>query len=188
MIARHERPTHGPAKELSAKIASCVPVLKSERLTLRASRLEDFEDYASIICTERGRFIDGPMSREDGWYDFAGYTANWLLHGHGGWTVTETASDRRLGFVALGLEPGDREVELGYIFLKDAEGQGFAREAVRRARAFGFEELNFTTLVSYIDKENTRSIRLCQALGAINDTPADWLPTDVVYRHNRRVS
>jgi RimJ/RimL family protein N-acetyltransferase len=173
---------------IAAKFAACVPQLESARLTLRASRLEDFDDYASIVCTQRGKFVGGPMSREDGWYDFVGYIANWLLHGHGGWTVVETTSDRRLGFVALGLEPGDQEVELGYIFLESAEGQGFAREAVERARAFGFDVLNLPSLVSYIDKENTRSIQLCQALGAVDDTPADWLPTDVVYRHNRRVS
>ena len=187
MIARHEMPTPGPAAGFAAKIAGVVPKLQSERLTLRASLLEDFDDYASIVCTDRGKYIDGPMTREDGWYDFAGYTANWLLHGHGGWTVVETATDRRLGFVALGLEPGDQEVELGYIFLESAEGQGFAREAVERARTFGFDVLSLPTLVSYIDKENTRSIRLCQALGAVEDTPADWVPTDVVYRHNRRV-
>ncbi len=188
MIARHELPTQGPAEALAAKVTACVPVLQSERLTLRASRLEDFDDYASIVCNERGKFVDGPMSREDGWYDFAGYSANWLSHGHGGWTVVETATDRRLGFVALGLEPGDQEVELGYLFLADAEGQGFAREAVERARTFGFDVLNLPTLVSYIDKENTRSIRLCQALGAVEDTPADWNPEDVVYRHRRRIS
>ena len=188
MTPRHECFTPGPAQAIAADLAASVPVLKTERLTLRAPNLADFGDYRGIVCTERGRFIGGPMSREDGWYDFAGMCANWLLHGHGGWTVFETATDRRLGFVTLGLEPGDREVELGYIFLADAEGQGFAREAVQAVRDFGFDTLNLPTLVSYIDRQNTRSIRLCQALGALEDTPADWDPADVFYRHSRRLS
>ena len=109
MTPRHEQQTPGPALNIAATIAAHVPVLTTQRLTLRAPRLEDFDDFASIVCTERGVFVGGPMSREDGWYDFTGAVSIWMLHGHGMWTVVESASQRRLGFVALGLEPGDLE-------------------------------------------------------------------------------
>ena len=184
MTPRLEIPTEGPARDMAASIAALVPVLTTERLTLRAPRLDDFDDFARIVCTERGCFVGGPMSREDGWYDFANGVATWTLHGHGMWTVTETATDQRLGFVTLGLEPGDLEIELGYLFLESAEGQGFAREAALAARDWGFSALKLPTLVSYIDRDNTRSIRLVQAIGAVDDSPADWRPELVVYRHH----
>ena len=184
MTPRHEQQTPGPALNIAATIAAHVPVLTTQRLTLRAPRLEDFDDFASIVCTERGVFVGGPMSREDGWYDFTGAVSIWMLHGHGMWTVVESASQRRLGFVALGLEPGDLEVELGYLFLAPAEGQGFAREAVVAARDWGFGTLNLPTLVSYIDRGNLRSIRLAEAIGAVEDTPADWPADSMVFRHH----
>lgn len=183
MIARHEQPTPGPAALRAAEFQALVPVLTTGRLVLRAPTLADFPDYAEIVCGARGKHLGGPMSREDGWYDFVSYISTWALHGHGMWTVFRHRDDARLGFVALGLEPGDREVELGYLFVESAEGHGFAREAVRAVRDWAFRTLKLPTLVSYIDSNNTRSIRLCEAIGAFEDTPADWDPEDVVYRH-----
>ena len=183
MTPRHEQITPGAAEAIAAGFAANVPTLTTDRLTLRAPRIADFDDYASIVCTDRGIYVDGPYSREDGWFDFLSLSSGWMLHGHGGWTVSETTTERRLGFVALGLEPGDREVELGYLFLADAEGQGFAREAIRAVRDWGFQTLKLPAFVSYIDKRNARSIRLCQAIGAFDDTPVGWFPGDLVYRH-----
>lgn len=183
MTPRHELPTPGPAAEIAAVFQALVPLLTTDRLVLRAPRLSDFPAYREIVCTDRGAYVGGPMSRDDGWFDFAGMMANWMLHGHGGWTVEDSATLDVLGFVALGLEPGDREVELGYIFRAPAEGKGFATEAVRAVRNWAFDELHLPTLVSYIDRENTRSVALAARLGAFDDTPPSWTPEDVVYRH-----
>lgn len=183
MTPRHEEPTPGPAVEIAHAFAANVPVIRTARLILRAVRLEDFPGYASILCTNRGRFAGGPLSREDAWSDFATLSAGWVLHGHGGWAVMETATGDLLGFVLLGLEPGDAEVELGYLFLEDAGGRGFATEAAEAARDWAFNALGLQTFVSYIASENIRSIALAERLGAVEDTPKDWPRGNVVYRH-----
>ena len=183
MTLRHEEPTPGPAVDIAHAFAANVPVIRTGRLILRAVRLEDFPGYASILCTDRGRFAGGPLSRADAWSDFATLSAGWVLHGHGGWAVAKTATGDLLGFVLLGLEPGDVEVELGYLFLEDAEGQGFATEAAAAARDWAFNTLCLQTFVSYIASKNARSIALAERLGAVEDTPKDWPKGNVVYRH-----
>lgn len=185
MTSRHEEPTPGPAVGIAHAFAANVPVIRTSRMVLRAVRLDDFPGYASILCTDRGRFAGGPLSRDDAWSDFAALTAGWVLHGHGGWAVAETTTGDLLGFVLLGLEPGDAEIELGYLFLEEAEGQGFATEAAAAARDWAFNTLGLRTFVSYIASKNARSIALAKRLGAVEDTPRDWPKGNVVYRHAR---
>lgn len=189
MTPRHELPTKGPAAELSAMLREQLPVIQMERLTLRAPRLSDFPACASIACTERGRFVGGPMSREDAWSEFAKMSANWLLHGHGGFTVEDTASGVIFGFVILGLEPGDHEVELGFAMTEAGEGKGIAFEAASTVRDWAARELGLTGLVSYIDPENTRSIALAMRMKATRDPKAEAALDDAgtwVFRHPAR--
>lgn len=182
MTPRHEQSTPGPALARAAEHQALVPVLQTARTRLRAPRLEDFPGFCTIMTTDRGKYADGPLSRDDAWFDFIGLASNWMLHGHGGWSV-EDIDGTLLGFIALGLEPGDREVELGYLFLEAAEGQGFATEAAIAARDWGFAVLKLKTLVSYIDRDNHRSIAVAKRLGAVEDTPADFPKDSVMFRH-----
>ena len=184
MTPRHELPTPGVAEAIAATFAGNVPTLTTDHLTLRAPRVEDFDGYASIVCTERGIYVDGPYARDDGWFDFLSLSSGWMLHGHGGWSVDDTASGRLAGFVCLGLEPGDQEIELGYLFLEWAEGRGFAFEAATAARDFAWTTLGLRELVSYVDRRNARSIKLTKRLGAFDDTPNGFDdPQTIVYRH-----
>ncbi|MGK7752860.1 MULTISPECIES: GNAT family N-acetyltransferase [unclassified Roseovarius] len=170
----------------AAAIGAALPVLTTERLTLRAPNLSDFEAYATIVCGPRGVGLGGPMPRDDAWYDFASMVGNWLLRGHGLWSVEETASRTHLGFVVIGFEPGDPHHELGYMFNDTAEGKGFAAEAARAARDYAQSTLNVPVLDSYISAGNHRSIALAKRLGAqyvgdISD-PEDDAPS-CIYRY-----
>lgn len=187
MTARHERPTPGPAAQLAAMFAGLVPVIPTDRLVLRAPRLSDFPACAEIACTEHGRFIGGPMSRADAWNEFAKMCANWMLHGHGAFTIEEAESREVLGFVVLGLEPGDNEVELGFALTPAGEGRGIAAEAASAVRDWAAHELELTGLVSYIDPQNARSIALAERLGARRDAEAEAAFDEplCVYRHPR---
>ena len=166
-----EQPSTGAALAFAGMLQGKLPTLATERLLLRAPKVEDFETYADVLCSDRGRFMGGPMSREDAWADFSRVTANWLLHGHGAWTIGYHA--RVAGFVLLTIEPGDREPELGFILADWAEGQNVGFEAGMAAQAHAFDTLGWTTLVSYIDPGNARSARLARRLGAVRDGEID---------------
>lgn len=185
MIPRHERPTPGPAAEIAQVFGALVPNFETERTRLRAPRVTDFDAYAEIVCGERGTFVGGPLSRKEAWYDFASLTSCWMLFGHGGWTVVDRADAEVLGFVLLGLEPGDQDVELGFLFRAGAEGRGLAFETARVVRDWAFTHLRLPTLDSYIDAKNDRSVALAKRLGARDETPPDWSGSGaLLYRHH----
>lgn len=184
MTPRHEVPTPGPAAEISQVFRALVPQFETERTRLRAARVEDFDAYAEIVCSERGRHVGGPMSREDAWYDFASLSSCWMLFGHGGWTVEDCATREILGFVVLSLEPGDLDVELGFLFRAGAEGKGYAFETAARIRDWAFSHLRLSGLDSYVDAGNARSIALAKRLGGCDETPPDWAGSGALrFRH-----
>ena len=186
MTPRHELPTPGPAADLAAMFTALAPQLQTKRFSLRAPILSDFPACAKIACSNRGRFVGGPMSREDAWFEFTAMVAGWSLHGHGGFTIV-ALDGTVMGFIVLGLEPGDREVELGFALTAEAEGKGVAEECARAVRDWAETELNLSGLVSYIDPENARSIKLAKRMGAVRDADAEAAFDDgtCVYRHPR---
>jgi RimJ/RimL family protein N-acetyltransferase len=180
-----ETPSTGVAANIAQSFAALVPVLKTDRLILRAPRVEDFAVYAETACSDRGAGIGGPMNRADAWWDFVQLASGWMLHGHGGWTIEGRETGETLGFVLIGLEPGDQEPELGYLLGAKAEGRGIAQEAARAVLAFARDTLKCKTLVSYIDAANARSIRVAERLGAQRDGDVTFEgETALVCRHN----
>ena len=182
-----ETPRRGPAANFALALQGQLPTLATDRLILRSPRVTDFDAYAGIVCTERGRFLGGPMTREASWADYTSMTAGWLLHGHGLWTIG--GAEGVLGFVLLGFEPGDAEPELGFMLCAEAEGRGIAFEAASAARNHAFETLGWSTVASYIDPGNARAIALALRLGAVPDGEilgSDGTATRI-FRHVRGV-
>lgn len=171
-------PVAPAAAELARAVSATIPTLTTARLTLRPPQLADFEAYARIVCTDRGRFVGGPMTAEVAWDDFARMVATWPLRGHGVWSVIH--ADSLIGFVLIGCEPGDRAHELGFLFLAQGEGQGFAYEAARAAQDFARHELQLPELVSYCDPANERATALAQRLGG---QPAETVEGFQCYRY-----
>jgi RimJ/RimL family protein N-acetyltransferase len=161
-----------------------IPVIETERLVLRAPRREDFEPFAAIFADERSRHMGGPVDKVGAWKMFAMGAAQWALSGFGVWSVADRATGAYCGDVGL-LHPAHYpEVELGWTLVAEAEGRGIAFEAASAARDWAFGALGLRTLVSYIDPDNARSIRLAERLGAVRDDAADRPePGDLVYRH-----
>jgi RimJ/RimL family protein N-acetyltransferase len=162
----------------AARVQAALPRIVTDRLVLRAPVLADFAAYATILTSDRAAHVGGPLTMDEAWDDFCRLTAIWVLRGHGLWTVE--AQGRLVGFVLIGLEPGDLEPELGWFLTADAEGQGYATEAARAAREHGFATLGLTTLASYIAPENTASTRVAERLGARADGAVDG---STVWRH-----
>lgn len=176
-----EQPAQGAAAAIAAGLAARIPALETPRLRLRAPRIGDFAAYAGIVTTERGVHIGGPMRREAAWLDFAQMVAGWTLRGHGVWSVERRTDGALLGFVLIGFEPGDHEPELGFLFVAEAEGRGYAHEAAAAACDFARDALGWDTLVSYVAPENGRSLRLAERLGAHREPGS--LDGMLVYRH-----
>jgi len=163
------------------------PVLTSARLTLRAPRASQWPAWRDFAASDRARFIGGPIDKAKGWRAFGHVIGMWVLRGYGSFVFHETGSDQPLGSCGP-WHPADwPEAELGWmVWSAQAEGKGYAFEAVQAARDHAFGPLGWTTAVSYIDPLNGRSIALAERLGAVVDltaTPPVFDHPTLVYRH-----
>ena len=137
-----------------------------------AAQKSYFGAFAAILCSDRAEYMGGPLSRPEAWAEFANYTALWMLHGHGLWTI-DCQFGPSCGFVLLGYEYDDPEAELGVFLTEEAEGQGFAQEAAEAVRSYAFDTLKWESVVSYVDASNTRCVALMERLGAFRDAQSE---------------
>lgn len=183
-----ERPETGSPAAFAARLRALIPVLETERLSLRAPTMEDFPAFAEIEMSERAVYMGGPLNREDTWLDFTQCLASWMLNGYGMWTVV-TKDGALQGFVTVCRGFEDLEPELGYFFLESATGKGFASEAAKAARQWAVDTLEVRSLVSYIDGKNTASMRVSEKVGGRRDMVSEQVFSgteyegDLVYRH-----
>ena len=172
MIAVVEQHRPGPGSRQAARLGGHVPSIDTRRLQLRGPRIYDFAAYAKILCSDRAEYMGGPYSRTEAWSDFTQYTALWLLHGHGLWTI-DAQTQPSAGFALLGMEYADPEPELGLFLTAEAEGQGYAQEAAEAVLTYAFETLKWDSCASYVAQGNSRCIALMDRLGAFRDETAE---------------
>lgn len=167
---------------------TAAPRLETERLVLRAYTETDFNAFAAYFASERSAYTDGPVGQQMAWDLFTAGSGRWAIAGHGAWTIEVSATGQAAGLVSLNTAIILPEPELGWILWDGFEGHGYAFEAARRARDFAFETLNWPRLISGIHRDNQRSIRLAERLGATLDP--DLLledePETLFYRHSER--
>jgi RimJ/RimL family protein N-acetyltransferase len=95
-----------------------------------------------------------------------------MLHGHGVFVIRLRDAGQAVGFVCLNMEPVDQEPELGFFIAEAVESQGLAAEAAAAVRDWARGQ-GIRSLVSYVDPENHRSVRLATRLGAVRDPVAE---------------
>lgn len=156
-------------------------ILETERLVLRRLTPADLEEVAPIYGdAEVMRFIgDGsawPPARTEQalarWHGF------WEDDGFGQFAVRRLEDGRVVGDVGLlawdpaAWRPGSRvrigpeaEIEIGWTLAREFWGRGYATEAATAIRDWALGSLEIARLVSLIQPENERSIRVAEKLG-----------------------
>ena len=149
-----------------------IPTLLSERLTLRAPAPKDLDAIYAFQSSDRSTFVGGPVdSKADSWSYLAGVIGHWQMRGFGRWVITETGGDdTALGMVGPHYPFEWPEPEIAWTLYGGAEGKGYAFEAARLARDFAYQTLDWTTAVSMIAADNTRSIALAERLGCTRES------------------
>jgi RimJ/RimL family protein N-acetyltransferase len=171
-------------------LTGIVPVLRTERLVLRAFTQHDFEPFATIVSDpEVVRYLDdgAPISREDCWRGMALFIGHWHLRGYGWWAVEDRRSGDFLGRIGLYNPEGWPGVEIGWLLRREAWDAGLATEGATAALTFAFDVVGATEVISLIDPRNTRSIRVAEKLGERYEHDLDHNgKAVVVYRTRQR--
>ena len=150
-----------------------VPALKTERLTLRGHRLDDFAHCAAMWADPLvTRYIGGkPLTEEECWSRLLRYVGHWAWLGFGYWVAEERATGKLVGEIGFAdykrdLEPSLKGVpEIGWVLASHAHGRGYATEAVRAAVAWGDAHFSSARTACIIAPENVASIRVAVKCG-----------------------
>jgi RimJ/RimL family protein N-acetyltransferase len=152
-----------------------VPILTTERLTLRGWREDDLAAYAAMTADpEVMRFMGGPVAEDDTWRQIALFTGHWELRGHGFWVVERDGT--MIGRVGLWRPHGWPGLEVGWLLAREAWGNGYATEAARASVEHAWRTTDVPRLISLIAPENHASARVAQRLGM--ETEAGWAIRD----------
>lgn len=164
------------------------PTLHTERLTLRPLTMADYPAYAEFLASPRSIHMGGSYDTFGAWALFCHDAGQWALFGHGGLMIDLTATGETVGNVGISHGPLFPEPELGWFLYAGHEGRGYATEAGRALRDWGFAVRGLPTLVSYVGPENRASVAVAERLGAVLDPTAkrqEGDDDDLVFRHIR---
>jgi len=143
-------------------------VLQTQRLSLREFEFEDVDALATILSdAETMRYYPMPFDRTA--------VADWIQRnrtryandGYGLWAMILKSTCELIGDCGLVRQRVDAvdELEIGYHVRRDLWGQGYASEAARACRDYGFANLKVDRLISLIRPENLASRRVAEKNG-----------------------
>lgn len=171
------------------------PLLETERLILRQYGKQDFRAHHAIVGDDEVmRFVGGSgIGAEDCWRRLAAAVGSWTLLGFGGWAVVRRSDQRLVGTVALfnawrDMQPQfGEDPEMGWIFAKEAHGQGIASEACRAVLHWADANLQPKPVWAIVAPSNEPSLRLAERLGfeRLHDSVYHDEPTAVLRRPPR---
>jgi len=150
-----------------------IPTLQTERLVLRCPEASDFGAYAAFRGSERAIHVGGPCQRYESYDKLCAVVGHWHLRGYGRWTVADKATDAPLGIVGLMFPDDWPEPEIAWSLFEQAEGRGIALEAALASRAYAYDVLGWTRVISCIAPQNHRSRALASRMGAIHESTFD---------------
>lgn len=145
------------------------PELETSRLTLR--RLE-FADAPFVVAQlNQPSFIAnigdrGVRSIEDAHrYLREGPMAMYEKYGFGLWQVMRNSDNAAIGMCGLLRRDNLPDADLGYAFLPEYWGAGFAFEAAEATLRHGARKFGLERIIAVVSEGNTASIRLLEKLG-----------------------
>ncbi|MFW5661124.1 MAG: GNAT family N-acetyltransferase [Oceanicaulis sp.] len=149
------------------------PELRTDRLILRETRLQDFEPCAALWGDERVvRHIGGRVSSpSESWARMLRFPGLWALLGYGYWTLVDRETGRFCG--QAGLADFKRELsvditgvpEAGWVLSPAVHGRGYATEAMTAILGWADGALDDPETCCIIDPENTASLNVARKLG-----------------------
>ena len=143
----------------------------TERLLLRPYRASDAGAFFKLLHTHRERLRVSFPDRTNAVVDLdaahralTGFALDWRTGRFYVFGIWEQATGTYLGDICLMPKP-DHSAEIGYYLAPEAEGQGYAREALAGIVGFGFGAVRSRRLTIRCYADNPRAHAVAEAVG-----------------------
>ena len=164
------------------------PELRTDRLTLRAQGVADFDAVARLWGDPQVvRYIDGkPHTPAASWARLLRQIGHWAALNYGYWAVTERETGAYLGQAGFadhkrGIDPAlDGLPEAGWVLTPEAQGRGLATEAMAVALAWADSERDWPRTFCILDPQHCASERVAEKLGYKRVGVVQWNNTETL--------
>lgn len=138
-------------------------------MELKPFTLQDVEAYLPLVSEPAVIRYTGevPMRTVD---EVRGLLAShplhdYAIHGYGRMACVEKNTGRLVGFCGLKYLEDLQETDIGYCFVPDCWGKGYATESAQSIMDYGKRTLGLGRIVGLVEPENTGSISVLEKLG-----------------------
>ncbi|HEX8477178.1 MAG TPA: GNAT family N-acetyltransferase [Telluria sp.] len=118
------------------------------------------EDAQSSIGQARDTLLTRPLR-------------DYQVHGYGRMACIERSSGRLVGFSGLKFVDDLQETDVGYRFLPECWGKGYATESARALMAQGRAQHGITRIIGLVQPANGASSRVLEKLGLVYERTFD---------------
>lgn len=163
-------------------------IIETERLVLRTFTVDDAPlIYELNLDPDVTRYTGDPIKDLHHAQLILEQTIlpQYALYNHGRWAVhikpgIDSVVTGFIGWCGLKNRPERNEIDLGYRFMKQAWGKGYATEAAFACLKYGFEKLAMPRIVGRAMSQNAGSIRVLEKCGM------QYIGEEIVDEHNAK--
>jgi len=142
-------------------------ILKTNRLYLREFNIHD---SLNLFQLNRDKEVlkytgDIPFKTVEEALSFIENYNDYQQFGFGRWAVYLKGNNKFLGWCGLKNDLTKNEIDIGFRFLKEEWGKGYATEAAKACVDFGLTKLKITKIVGRAYVENKASIEVLKKIG-----------------------
>ncbi|WP_199611057.1 GNAT family N-acetyltransferase [Flocculibacter collagenilyticus] len=144
--------------------------LETQRTYIREFCLEDAEAVLAFNGNEQVTQYTGDAGMVKTLTDAKNIIANiWLReykeYGYGRWAVVEKSSNKVIGFCGLKYLPDVGAPDIGYRFLPECWGKGYATETATACIEYCKTHLGVKKIIGDVMEDNIASVKILQKLG-----------------------
>lgn len=161
-------------------------LIETERLLFREINFDDKQEMFQLHSNAEVQKYTGEaliQSMEEMEQAIQTRIENYKKYGYGRWATFLKDGVQFIGWAGLDYLPEFDEIDLGYRFLPNYWGMGYATEASHAILTYGFDTLELNRIIALAMKENKASIKVMEKVGMKFDKFAPYEPRskDVIW-------
>jgi len=164
-----------------------LPILKTERLTLRQLLITDEQEIFILRSdSEINKYLDRQVSNsiDDARSFINKINENINNNNSPYWAITLSERNVLVGTICLfGFSDQNDKCEIGYELLTTFQKQGIMREALEKVIDYAFTTIKVKKIEAFLHRDNQSSIKLLEKFSFINSNEPDEVNPELIGYH-----